>query len=119
MAQNLLVIEDSKDLIEAWAILFRASTDFNIRFCTSGQAALDVVSEGFNPDIILSDYYLGDTDGLNVVGKLRETSPHAKVIIVSGNNEQAAVLSSRKDGQFKFLAKPIKFDVLLRHILAC
>ena len=65
-SKNLMIVEDSEELVEVWKTLFRATTDYRIRCCHSGNAAREAIMEGYEPSLVVTDYYLGDSTGLEL-----------------------------------------------------
>lgn len=70
------------------------------------------------PDLIIMDVELPDAVGLDLIGKLRE-QPDLKdtpIIVVTGRAERDDVVAALAYGASGYLNKPVKPDVLLRHV---
>jgi two-component system NtrC family response regulator len=65
-----------------------------------------VLDLGLPPDI------QGATEGLATLEAIRQEAPHAKVIVMSGNEDRANALSAIGLGAYDFCGKPMDVDVL-------
>jgi DNA-binding NtrC family response regulator len=63
-------------------------------------------------DIVISDIILGEVDGIQLLEYVRERSPRAKVIMITGYAMMAMAKSAMEKGAFDFIAKPFKPDEL-------
>ena len=58
-----------------------------------------------NPSVVTLDYSLADTDGAEVLKKIKETNPDIRVIIISGQEDVATAISLLKNGAFDYIVK--------------
>ncbi|MEO5817691.1 MAG: response regulator [Gemmatimonadaceae bacterium] len=86
----------------------------------SGMAAI----EGYfvhHPDLVLLDLTMEDMSGLEVLQKLRELQPDARVIVISADVQRTTTQIVADSGALRFLGKPVTADGLLdtvRNVLA-
>ena len=113
---KLLVVEDSEDLIKSWEVLF-ARSGFKVRFCTKGRSALAMIDEGFAPDVVMTDYYLPDINGIELIETLRTKSSKSKFLLVTGNRDQNFMELVQRMDDLKVLFKPIQFSALKQEII--
>ena len=78
--------------------------------------ALERIDEG-NFDIVVTDIYMNEVDGLQVLDRALEKNPDAKVIIITGYAMMEMARSAMDKGAFDFIAKPFKPDDL-RNIIS-
>jgi PAS domain S-box-containing protein len=64
-------------------------------------------------DIVITDYWLGWSDGLSVLQRVRERWPRARVIMLTGNGGEEVVAGAFKHGLYHYLLKPDGFDELV------
>ncbi len=64
-------------------------------------------------DVVVTDYWLGWSDGLSVLQRVRERWPRVRVIIVTGNGGEEVVAGALKFGLFNYLLKPEGFEDLV------
>jgi two-component system chemotaxis response regulator CheY len=58
------------------------------------------------PDVVLLDLTMGDMDGLDVLRRVRELAPDARVIVVSADIQRTTAESVMAAGAVLFLGKP-------------
>jgi two-component system chemotaxis response regulator CheY len=86
----------------------------------SGMAAL----EGYfvhRPDIVLLDLTMEDMSGLDVLARLREMEPAARVVVISADVQRSTAQLVAEAGALRFLGKPVPPETLLgtvRDVLA-
>lgn len=71
-----------------------------------GQDALEKV-ELLSPDIVITDVYMDNIDGLELSDILHQTYPFIKVIIVSGYNDFEFVKRALELKVFRYIIKPV------------
>jgi FixJ family two-component response regulator len=59
------------------------------------------------------DVWMPEVGGLQVQVRLREVSPHTKVIVMTGRDTAAIRAAALEGGAFAFLAKPFDDEVFL------
>lgn len=72
-------------------------------------ARLDTQAYG----LVLTDIYLDEKTGLDVLHKARTRNPACKVILMSGRGSMETVMEATRGGAFDYLAKPFELDDLL------
>ena len=81
--------------------------------------AFDVVVS-FDPDIVITDWRMPPTDGLDLVRKIRmdtkSPNPYLPIIMLTGFTELHRVKQARDAGVTAFLAKPISAAALYRRL---
>jgi CheY-like chemotaxis protein len=81
---------------------------------TDGRAALDA-SRKFQPEFVLLDLRLPDTDGYSLLRRLRSDGAHdATVVAYTGSADDDAEDRIRRAGFDAYLAKPVDLDQLMR-----
>ena len=70
----------------------------------SGESFLENMN--INTDIVLLDYNLGSMFGMEILKKIKLINSEAKVIMISGhNNESSVVVRSFENGAYAYLEK--------------
>ena len=64
-------------------------------------------------DVVITDYWLGWSDGLSVLQRVRERWPRTRVIMLTGNGGEEVVAGAFKYGLFQYLVKPDGYDDLV------
>lgn len=109
---KILLVEDAPELLTIWKTLFRSGARYQVRACQSGASALDAVRDGFHPDVLVTDFYLGDLTGLELIEEVRRISPRTKVIMATGNSDECALSVMEGIPAFRLFQKPVKFSEL-------
>jgi two-component system chemotaxis response regulator CheY len=78
----------------------------------SGMAGLEAYAV-HAPDVVLLDLTMEDVGGLEVLERLREIDPRARVIVVSADIQRATGRQVAEAGAFRFLAKPADAEDVL------
>src|SRR3989338_999013 len=110
MATNkptVLVVEDEVMLLQAICKKLKSS-NINTLSATSAQQALDYLKNLSRvPEAIWLDYYLGDSDGITFMKKLRSYKKFANipVMVISNSASPQKVQSMYKLGIKKYLIK--------------
>jgi PAS domain S-box-containing protein len=111
---NILLVEDSPtDRMVLHNRLRRAFP--NLRFWVAGEAyqfAEYLMAD--HCDVAVTDYWLGWSDGLSVLQRVRERWPRSKVIMLTGNGSEEIVAEALRHGLFQYLLKPYGYEDLVR-----
>lgn len=79
--QKIMYVEDEPDIQTIARIALEQIGGFDLLICSSGQAALDQVSD-FAPDIILLDVMMPEMDGIETFRQLKTLPACADVPVV-------------------------------------
>ncbi len=71
----------------------------------TGNAALEAYFLD-RPDVVLLDLSMEDIGGLDVLARLRELDPQARVIVVSADVQRSTAELGRDAGAVRFVGKP-------------
>lgn len=115
MTATILVVDDEPDLELLVMHKFRRQIrngEFNFLFSGDGQAALSVLTDAPEVELILSDINMPRMDGLTLLRHLQELDADLKVIMVSAYGDTSSVQTAMNLGALDFVTKPIEFDQL-------
>lgn len=104
---TILVIEDEILLLEAISKKLKIS-NCDVVGCSSGKQALDYLQNlAKKPDAIWLDYYLGDTNGIDLMKKIRQNEKWSTipVLVVSNSASPEKVNQMQELGAKKYLIK--------------
>ena len=118
---RLMLVDDSRDLLEFMNEALCGSFA-EIILASSGNKALQMLSSGRFPDIIVSDVNMPDGDGYQLCRELKENEKysHIPVVLLTARGEEQSQSDSYRLGADAFMAKPFEVDTLmelLRNIL--
>ena len=106
---KVLVVDD-EDGVRNTLSEFLEKKGYEAISASGGEEALEKMKAA--PDIVLLDIMMPDTNGMEILNKIKEMSPSTDVIMITGLIEHEVGLESRKQGAFEFVTKPIDFDHL-------
>jgi len=115
MGLSILVVDDSKlARMVVEGILARSRPDWRMIEAASALEAVNLL-QAERVDIMLVDYNMPDTDGLDLAAKVRGEHPHVLLAVVSANAQDAIKLRTRELGAI-FIEKPLTDEGLLRFL---
>ncbi|WP_431259424.1 response regulator [Roseateles chitinivorans] len=107
----ILLVDDNHDVREATQQLLESS-GFVVKAVDSGEDALQLLSRGFDPDILVSDIVMPQgMNGVKLVREVRRMRPLIKPVLVTGHSDVAQVAT---DEGFPVIAKPYDLPTLLQ-----
>lgn len=110
--KKILLVEDSEELLKVWVALFKTMPDYAVKAVSKGSTAIELFEDGFEPDILITDFYLGDCTGIDLIKRLKKYSPQLRSIVVTGNQEDETLKKWARESQIDLLIKPVKFKQL-------
>jgi two-component system KDP operon response regulator KdpE len=114
-ATRALLVEDDPNIVD----LIRSNLavrGFDTVVCTDGTKAIQLL-ETEEPDIVLLDLMLPDSDGFELCRQIRERSTVA-VIVVSARGGERDKITALNMGADDYMTKPFSVDELLARITA-
>jgi len=86
---------------------------FEVVACSDANEALDIYSlEDF--DLIISDIYMPQIDGLEFIAAIKEKNPFQTIMIISAFNDLSTLQKIINSGATKFMTKPLEQSVFIR-----
>jgi len=104
--RTILIIDDEESI----------RTFLNIRLkgwgyrpisAAGGDAGIQLI-ESDRPDIVITDLYMEDGDGFDVLDYAREHKPHLPVIVLSGQGQLGDAVQALRLGAWDYIYKPIE-----------
>lgn len=109
--QRILVIDDDTDI----CLLLRRflnKNGFEVAIAHNGAAGLAVLDE-FQPNLVLTDFRLGDMDGATILLHIKERFPYVPVLIITGYSDIKVAVNVLKQGAYDYITKPLFPDEIL------
>ncbi len=116
-ARRILIVDDDPEIVEILQDVLTRDGRFEVKSTTTGYEA-GILTQSFNPDLILLDYLLPDING-NVICKTIRDNPAfsgMKIIFVSGVVNPDEIDQLTKAGADDFIKKPFNVDSLIEKI---
>ena len=122
MAQNVLIVDDDKFLLDMYAMKF-SEQGFSVMTAMNGTDALTKLSaKDVTPDIVLLDIVMPGTDGFEVLAQIKEKKliPTSLIIVLSNLGQKEDIdkgMSLGADGYIvKASATPTEVVAKVREI---
>jgi len=109
---EILIVEDNGNVRNAITSLLR-KYGYSVEAVADGGSALDRLHQRFF-DIVVSDYRMGDIDGIQLLRQIKEQWPATEVVIITAFGTIARGVEAIKLGAFDYMTKPFDPDELLR-----
>ena len=109
--EKILVIEDEK-LIRMTLRERLSREGYQIAEAGSGEEGLRTLDEE-EADLVLLDYKLPDTDGVEVLRRIREMGRDTAVILMTAFSTVTSAVEAIKLGAYDYLDKPVDHEALL------
>ena len=80
--KRILVVDDNEDLRSTIQALLQAD-GFDVAVAGNGQAAI-ALHQSRPADVVITDLFMPDKDGIETIVELRKLSPQLKIVAISG-----------------------------------
>jgi two-component system, OmpR family, phosphate regulon response regulator PhoB len=112
--KKILIVDDDRDLLYGLNALL-TNRGYSIKTIADGLSASDTTLN-FNPDLIMLDVHLADSDGIKICFELKNNSrtSHIPILMISADSEDKEVIECcPADG---FMAKPLSLISLYKKV---
>lgn len=114
LKHTVLVVDDDAAFLGA-ARSYLEIKGISVSEARTGKQCLAAIQQD-QPDAILMDYFLPDTDGLRLLHDVHAVDPSIPVLIMTGAATIDLAVRAMKEGAEQFVAKPCELSMLL-HLL--
>ena len=112
--KKILIVDDEVN-IGLLLSKFLTRNSFIVETTTNGSSAMDYLAKQ-SFDLVLCDYRLEDTDGKEMLIKIKEQYPSTGVIIITGYSDIKLAVELIKLGAYDYITKPLYPDEILNTI---
>ena len=111
MIERLLVVEDDAS-VRTTVKTFLELEGYQVDAVSSTSEAIRRLGESAYP-IVITDIYLDERTGLDVLAAARGKNPDCAVILMTARGTMETVMAATQGGAFDYIAKPFDLDTLL------
>jgi DNA-binding NtrC family response regulator len=104
--QKLLIVEDDQS-VRTTMVLCLELEGYTVEAVSSTHEAIDRLEHHSYP-IVISDIYLDERTGIDVLRTARRQNPDCAVILMTGRGSMETVMAATEGGAFEYLAKPFE-----------
>jgi CheY-like chemotaxis protein len=116
-APLVLIVEDDASAARMLAQLLRED-GYRVEVALDGAVAIRRLGEAPHPDVLVVDYRLPRTDGLEVARYARDHLPSARIFMVTSYSEVVESLLRAQSSSAILIPKPLAYDQLAQHLAA-
>jgi DNA-binding NtrC family response regulator len=109
--QKLLIVEDDQSVRNTMVTVLELE-GYAVDAVASTREAIDCLAAQTYP-IVISDIYLDERTGLDVLRTAREHNPDCAVILMTGRGSMETVMKATEGGAFEYLAKPFEMAAMI------
>ncbi len=109
--QRLLVVEDDSS-VRNTITTFLELEGYAVDAVSSTREALERLRNDAYP-IVISDIYVDERTGLDVLETARQKNPNCAVILMTARGTMETVMKATQGGAFDYIAKPFELDRML------
>ncbi|MBL7915029.1 MAG: sigma-54-dependent Fis family transcriptional regulator [Bacteroidia bacterium] len=111
MEKRILILDDDTDICNLLS-RFLTKNGYTTETAFSGSRAVEMLKVG-KFDLLISDFRLGDTDGLKLLERLHQEGLGLPVIIITGYSDIKMAVNVIKAGALDYVSKPLIPDEIL------
>jgi two-component system response regulator HydG len=112
--ERLLIVEDDAG-VRTTIVNFLELEGYSVDAVSSTREALDRLTKNTYP-IVISDIYVDDRTGLDVLEAARLKDPGCSVILMTARGTMETVMAATRGGAFDYIAKPFDLDRMLETV---
>ncbi len=111
---TILLVEDDAS-VRTTIVTFLELEGFQVEAVSNTRDAIARLAErGYS--LIISDIYVDDKTGIDVLMAAKQQDPDCSVILMSARGTMETVMAATRNGAFDYLAKPFELDTLLEAV---
>jgi two-component system NtrC family response regulator len=111
---TILVVDDEKNYLWMLKELLQGE-GYDVVTCDKALDALEILRES-KIDLLLTDLRMGETDGMTLLARARETSPTTTTILMTAYGTIERTVEAMRLGAYDFIVKPFENVDLLRSV---
>ena len=104
MSLNVLIIDDDPDIRDTLAAVLEKDHHNPVPLGSADEALVRAERTVF--DLIFLDMRLGSTSGLDLIPRLLDTSPWAKIVLITAHGTVESAVEAIRKGAFDYITKP-------------
>ncbi|HON78619.1 MAG TPA: sigma-54 dependent transcriptional regulator [Spirochaetota bacterium] len=108
---KILIVDDEKNIIKTLSAILQDENHI-VYSSENGEEALQFLRKN-DVDLIFLDVWLPDIDGIEILERIKKTTPDIAVIMISGHGSIDIAVKSTKMGAFDFLEKPPSMERII------
>ena len=108
---TILLVDDDPEIVEQFARALK-NEGYEVDTAFSGEEGWEKYQARYY-DVVIADWKMQEMDGLELLHKIDQMNPQAKVIVITGFGDEDSAVQAHHDHAFDYLKKPVDIDDLL------
>jgi two-component system, NtrC family, response regulator HydG len=109
--KKIVVVDDEADICFLLK-RFLSKNDFIVETAQTGKEGLALI-ESVSPDLVMTDFRLGDITGTELLTSIKAKRPHLPVLVITGYSDIKIAVNVMKLGAYDYITKPLFPDEIL------
>ncbi len=114
---RLLAVDDDVDMVDGLAEVLEAH-GYEVKTANDQDAAIRTIQD-YDAQVALLDIRLGNTNGLDLISRLKEYRPNLYCIVITGNADKESAVTALRNGAYDYMTKPLHPNELFSVIERC
>ena len=98
-------IVDDDELYREYLVTMLTSRGYRVDEYDSGAHLMEAIGQGYVPQVVLLDVLMPDMNGLETLRLLRAAQPKVQVVMLSGDQMPATIVTAVRSGAFDYVVK--------------
>ena len=117
MPEKILFVDDEQNILDA--VTRQLMDQFEITTAISGPRGIEIIQNHEPFAVVVADMRMPEMDGIKFLIKVKEISPNATRMMMTGNADLQTAINAVNEGHiFRFLTKPCPPDILIKSLNA-
>ena len=114
---RLLAVDDDVDMVDGLAEVLEAH-GYEVKTANDQEAAIRTIQD-YDAQVALLDIRLGNSNGLDLISRLKEYRPNLYCIVITGNADKESAVTALRNGAYDYMTKPLHPNELFSVIERC
>ncbi len=114
---RIIAVDDDVDMVDGLAEVLDAH-GYEVKTANDQDAAIKLIQE-YDAQVALLDIRLGNSNGLDLISRLKEYRPNLYCIVITGNADKESAVTALRNGAYDYMTKPLHPNELFSVIERC
>ena len=104
--KKILIIDDDMDICHLLKRLL-SKNGYEVATAHNGVNGIAALSIGNPPDLVMTDFRLGDMEGIEILSHIKSRLPQVPVLVITGYSDIRIAVNVMKLGAYDYITKPL------------